>query len=76
MESDLASDLLDGVTEIAKFTGLTERRVYHLAENGLLPMFKIGDRKWQARKSTLRRHIEGLEAGRDDRCRIATTASA
>lgn len=75
MESDLASDLLDGVAEIAEFTGLPERRVYYLAERGLLPLFKMGDRKWQARRSTLRRHIESLEAGHDDRCRIATTAS-
>jgi hypothetical protein len=38
MESqDLASDLLDGVTAIAQFTGWRERRVYYLAERGLLP---------------------------------------
>ena len=72
MDSDLASDLLDGVAEIAAFTGLPERRVYYLAERGLLPLFKIGDRKWQGRKSTLRQHISQLE----ERQRIATTASA
>jgi hypothetical protein len=73
MESqDLASDLLDGVTAIAQFTGWRERRVYYLAERGLLPLFKI-DRKWQGRKSTLRQHIANLES---DRRRIATTAGA
>ena len=59
---DLANDLLDGVTAIAEFTGFTERQIYHMAENRLLPLFKVGRRKWCGRKSTLRRHIDGLEA--------------
>ena len=75
-QDDLAGDLLDGVDAISKFTGWPPRRVYYLAERGLLPLFKVGDRKWQARRSTLRSYIERLEAGHDDRCRIATTASA
>jgi excisionase family DNA binding protein len=57
----LADDLLDGVTAIAAFTGFTERKIYHLAEKGQLPLFKLGERKWCARKSTLRAHIERLE---------------
>ena len=62
MEKDrLADDLLNGVAEIADFTGLTKRRVYYLVENGMLPVFKMGPRKWQARKSTLRQHIANLE---------------
>ena len=75
MDSDLASDLLDGVAEIAQFTGLPERRIYYLAERGLLPLFKIGDRKWQGRKSTLRQHIANLESDRSERRHVATTAS-
>jgi hypothetical protein len=59
---NLADDLLDGVAAIAAFTGWPERRVYYLAERGLLPVFKMGERKWCARKSTLRRHIDALEA--------------
>jgi hypothetical protein len=59
---DLADDLLDGVEAISRFTGLPPRRVYYLAERKLLPLFKLGDRKWQGRKSTLRKHLEGLEA--------------
>jgi hypothetical protein len=70
---DLADDLLDGVPAIAAFTGWSQRQIYHLAEKGKLPLFKIGDRKWQARKSTLRQHIANLES---DRRRIATTTSA
>jgi hypothetical protein len=41
------------------------RRAYDWAEKRKIPVFKIGDRKWQARKSSLRRHIENLEAPRD-----------
>ena len=62
MENDLANDLLDGVDAIAAFTGFTPRQVYHMAEERLLPLFKVGRRKWCGRKSTLRRHIDELEA--------------
>lgn len=63
-KEDLAEDLLDGVTAIAAFTGWSERQVYYMAERGLLPLFKVGERKWSGRKSTLRRHIDSLEARR------------
>jgi hypothetical protein len=59
---DWPDDLLEGVEAIAAFTGWSKRRVYHLAEKGKLPLFKVGDRTWYGRKSTLRRHIESLEA--------------
>jgi hypothetical protein len=58
---DLANDLLEGVPAIAAFSGWSTRRTYYLAENKLIPAFKLGE-KWAARKSTLRKHIEGLEA--------------
>jgi hypothetical protein len=61
-DDDLANDLLDGAAAIGEFLQKTPRQTYHLLENGKLPAFKIGDRKWQARKSSLRRHIESLEA--------------
>jgi len=61
----LANDLLDGVAAIAAFTGLPQRRIYHLAEKGLLPLFKMDERKWCGRKSTLRSYIEKLEASHD-----------
>jgi hypothetical protein len=58
----LASDLLEGVQKIARYTGLKPRRVFYLAEGGRLPVFKIGNR-WCARKSTLIEHIAKLERG-------------
>ena len=62
MENDLlATDLLDGMPAIARFYGCSERRGYYLAENKMIPAFKVGD-KWCARKSTLKAHIEKLEA--------------
>ncbi len=61
-DDDLASDLLEGIPAIAAFLGLPVRRTYDLAEKKKLPLFKLGNRKWQGRKSTLRRHIEGLDA--------------
>jgi hypothetical protein len=39
---DLANDLLDGVPEIAAFTGWTERRVYYLA-HGAAPVCALPD---------------------------------
>jgi excisionase family DNA binding protein len=61
---DLASDMLDGLSSIAKYLGIPVRRAYDLAERGKLPLFKFeGGRNWQGRKSTLRRHIEQREAG-------------
>jgi hypothetical protein len=61
-DDDLADDLLDGVAEIAAFLGWTERRTYYAAERRIIPVFKMGERKWCARKSTLRQHIAALEA--------------
>jgi hypothetical protein len=61
-DDDLKNDVLNGAEAIAAFLNQTERRIYHLLETGKLPAFKLGDRKWQARKSSLRRHIEALEA--------------
>jgi len=63
-DNDLAADLLDGIPAIAAYLGLPVRRTYELAEKKKLPLFKLGDRKWQARRSTLRRHIEELDARR------------
>jgi excisionase family DNA binding protein len=59
--NNLADDLLDGVPAIAAFTGWSQRQIYHLAEKGKLPLFKVGERKWCARKSTLKAHIVKLE---------------
>lgn len=61
-DDDLTNDLLNGAEAIGAFLQQSPRQTYHLLETGKLPAFKLGDRKWQARKSTLRRHIEALEA--------------
>ena len=60
-EDNLADDMLGGVRANAEYSGLTERKIYHLAPKGKLPLFKMGDRIWCGRKSSWRRYIEGLE---------------
>lgn len=57
----LADDLLNGVGEIAEYTGWKERRVYHLIENAGFPAFKVGGRLC-ARRSTILVWIKKLEA--------------
>jgi hypothetical protein len=64
-DNDLADDMLDGMTAICRYLKIKTRQGYELAETGKLPLFKLGGKKWQARKSTLRRHIEKLEAAHD-----------
>jgi hypothetical protein len=63
-DDDLTSDILHGMRAICRFLSIKERQGYELAEAGKLPLFKLGDRKWQGRKSTLLRHVERLEAQR------------
>jgi excisionase family DNA binding protein len=53
-------DLLSGAEAIAAYVGVTPRRIYHLAETGRLPVFRIGSTLC-ARRSTLRRWIEDME---------------
>ena len=62
-EVDLADDLLWGAGAIADclYDDRTKRRqVYHLAQKGCLPFFKIGGMLC-ARRSRLRARIEELE---------------
>lgn len=56
----LHEDILEGAEAIARFMGTTRRRVFHLAEQGLIPTFKLGKRLC-ARKSSILKHIELLE---------------
>jgi hypothetical protein len=58
----LAGDLLNGISEIAAFTGMKPRRLFYLAANRKLPLFKVGH-QWCGRRSTLLAHIENLERG-------------
>jgi hypothetical protein len=48
----LSSDLLSGAKAAANYIGETPRAVYHIAENGLLPVIRKG-RKLYFRKSEL-----------------------
>ena len=56
----LADDLLDGVAEIAKYAGFTERRTYYLISQKVIPARKLGHRSIIAFKSeidaALRKH--------------------
>lgn len=58
---ELKDDLLRGAKAIADFTGEDQRRIFYMLEKGQIPGFKLGGR-WNARKSTLVKHIEKLEA--------------
>lgn len=61
---NLSDDLLHGASEIATFLNTSTRRVYHLANNGTIPVFHLGG-SLCARRSTVVRHIEKLEAGEE-----------
>ncbi len=57
----IGDDLLRGAAKIAHYTGLPRRRIYHLAERKQIPVFRLGS-EICARKSTLLRWLDGLEA--------------
>jgi len=38
----LSDDLIRGAREAARFTGLSERAIYHLTEKGHLPVIRKG----------------------------------
>lgn len=48
----LSNDLLSGAKAAAEYTGQSPRVIYHLAEQGLLPVIRKG-RKLYFRKSEL-----------------------
>ena len=58
---ELKDDKLKGAKAIAEFLGEDERRVFYMLEKNQIPGFKYGG-LWNARKSTLVKHIEKLEA--------------
>ena len=58
---ELKDDRLTGAKAIAEFLGEDQRRIFYMLEHRLIPAFKLGGR-WNARKSTLVKHIEKLEA--------------
>lgn len=58
---ELKDDMLTGAKAIGDHIGEDERRTFYLLENRQIPAFKLGGR-WNARKTTLLKHIEKLEA--------------
>ena len=52
-------DLLYGAPAIAEYLGVTDRVVYHRAETGEIPSFKIG-KTICSRKTTLTEYMEAL----------------
>ena len=58
---ELKDDMLKGAKAIANFLGETERHVFYMLEKGQLAGFKRGG-LWHARKTTLVKQVERLEA--------------
>lgn len=48
----LSDDLIDGAAKAARYTGLSQRAIYHMVEAGLLPVIRKG-RRLYFRKSEL-----------------------
>jgi hypothetical protein len=59
----LYDDIMEGAERIGAFLAMKPGRIYHLAEAGALPTFKVG-KHLCARRSTLLRWIENQEARR------------
>ena len=62
----LKNEILDGAEAIAKFLTLPKRTIYHFAENGTIPVFRLGS-KIMARRSTLLAWLEAQEQAALDR---------
>jgi hypothetical protein len=58
----LGSDLVWGVTSIAKEINRNPRQTFHLLENGRLPAKKVGGR-WCASRTGLQKFFANLVAG-------------
>lgn len=59
----IADDLIEGIKEISRFTGIPERRAFYLAEKGELPgVFKQRGR-WVGLKSKIREGYTKLANG-------------
>ena len=64
VDTPIKDDILAGAAAIGVYMGFNTRRVFYLIERGELPHFRLGARVY-ARRSTLRRFIEKLEATHD-----------
>lgn len=59
-DNDNSGDLLLGAPAIAKFLGVTQRQVYRLVTDKVVPSFKAGG-TIAARRSSLRRWMDAAE---------------
>ncbi|AWJ87619.1 DNA-binding protein (plasmid) [Azospirillum sp. TSH58] len=57
----ISADLMPGADKIAGFLGMDRRTVYHLAQTGKIPVFRMGNTIC-ARKSTILRWIADQES--------------
>ncbi len=63
-KTTLADDILKGADEIGAYTGDSPRRVFYLAERGLIPVFRIGN-LLHGRKSELDKRYTAENAPED-----------
>ncbi|QJR19126.1 helix-turn-helix domain-containing protein [Pelagibacterium halotolerans] len=63
---NLKNEILDGAGAIAEFLSLPKRTIYHFAENGTIPTFRLGS-KIMARRSTLLAWLEAQEHAASNR---------
>ncbi len=57
---EMSRDLMVGATTIANYLGVRKRQVYHAAEHGYLPLFRMGSLIC-GRRTTLARWVEEQE---------------
>jgi hypothetical protein len=62
LAESIADDILRGARAIASFLGEDKRRVFYLAERGIVPIGREG-KNLVASKRRLRQHYDGLTAG-------------
>jgi len=48
---NLASDLISGAEAVAAYLGISRRVVYHLTEQGHLPVVRLGRRLYYSRRA-------------------------
>lgn len=59
----IEGDLLVGAPAIARFLGVTQRQIYRLIQDSIIPSFKCGG-SVAARRSSLARWMNDAEQGR------------
>lgn len=71
----VSGDVLQGAGQIARFLGINRRSVYYYIERRELPVYRFGSQIF-ARRSTLLRHIEKLEASGGRQASVGSVAAS